>query len=817
MGSNTNPPRPRASARINSAARISPSVAIAQSRLASTTGTPNTSDPYDAGWNTSSLTDGPYTVTMTARDQATNAATVTRSVVVDNTKPSASLDDPGAYGRGTLALTVTASDAGSGLDNSSIVIESSPHASGTWTAIADPANWSPADGDYDLRATVKDNVGNQVTSATRRILVDNTAPVASDNADATWRNTDVTVTLNAVDAESGVASVEYKVDGAASWSTGTSVSIPTSLGDGQHSVVYRATNRAGVTSAPRTATVKIDATAPSAGDPVVAPVATYARGTVDLSSTVSDPDSGVASTSYRIAPTGTPETTPASACPTWGTAVAAHPDTTTVADGSYLLRTIAIDNAGNGRCSAVSSATALTIDNTAPTTSDNAPFATQNHDVTVALSANDNLSGVAATEYRLDSGPWTAGTTVSIPAPADHANDGAHTILYRSTDNAGNAEPVKTAHVTIDTAAPSGSATDPASILSGTVQLTASPTEPDIKTVEWLYRPAGSSGGYTEIGTDTGAPWTMPWITNGVFDGDYDLEVIFTDTTGNQTTQVLSTKTIDNHAPDSAAVTSPSASAVRSGTIALASTAHDATSGIDASRTRFEIKASGDSGFTPVSGITWDSTTKPDGPAQLEVAVWDRAGNGPTYSSPVAFTVDNTNPVVTLAAPDNVGANGALSATGSADIASVSFDYSPHGGNSWTHIATANGPFTAGWTPGALADGLYDVRATATDQGGHRGASTKTVRVDQTAPNGAVSEPGDGDTVGGPAVALKANVNDSGSGVGSVRFQARALPSGTFADVATASRPPFKATWNTTAVPSGSYEDRATAADGAGN
>ena len=57
----------------------------------------------------------------------------------------------------------------------------------------------------------------------------------------------------------------------------------------------------------------------------------------------------------------------------------------------------------------------------------------------------------------MDGGSFQNGTSVVIPAPADHSNDGAHTIEYRSTDNAGNAEPLHTATVRIDTTLPTGS------------------------------------------------------------------------------------------------------------------------------------------------------------------------------------------------------------------------------------------------------------------------------------------------------------------------------------------------------------------------
>ena len=73
--------------------------------------------------------------------------------------------------------------------------------------------------------------------------------------------------------------------------------------------------------------------------------------------------------------------------------------------------------------------------------------------VAVALSATDNAggSGVAKTEYKLDGAGWmayTAGTPVAI------SGDGAHTLLYRSTDVAGNQEGDETLTIKIDATKP---------------------------------------------------------------------------------------------------------------------------------------------------------------------------------------------------------------------------------------------------------------------------------------------------------------------------------------------------------------------------
>ena len=67
----------------------------------------------------------------------------------------------------------------------------------------------------------------------------------------------------------------------------------------------------------------------------------------------------------------------------------------------------------------------------------------------MTLSATDNCSGVASTEYSLDGATWQpyAGSfTIST--------EGATTVSFRSTDRVGNVETIKTLIVMIDKTAP---------------------------------------------------------------------------------------------------------------------------------------------------------------------------------------------------------------------------------------------------------------------------------------------------------------------------------------------------------------------------
>src|SRR5262249_36049428 len=89
---------------------------------------------------------------------------------------------------------------------------------------------------------------------------------------------------------------------------------------------------------------------------------------------------------------------------------------------------------------------------TAPETSNNAQSGWNKGPVTVNLTAKDNLSGVDATQYKLDGGSWQVGTSVTISA------EGVHTLYYASADKAGNVEATKSVQILIDLTKPSISA-----------------------------------------------------------------------------------------------------------------------------------------------------------------------------------------------------------------------------------------------------------------------------------------------------------------------------------------------------------------------
>ncbi|WP_066067177.1 OmpL47-type beta-barrel domain-containing protein [Neobacillus soli] len=69
-------------------------------------------------------------------------------------------------------------------------------------------------------------------------------------------------------------------------------------------------------------------------------------------------------------------------------------------------------------------------------------------DVSVTLTATDDVSGVKSTYYSIDYKEFVEGTTLTI------SKEGIHTVSFYSVDNAGNVEEVKTVDVKIDKEAP---------------------------------------------------------------------------------------------------------------------------------------------------------------------------------------------------------------------------------------------------------------------------------------------------------------------------------------------------------------------------
>ena len=341
-------------------------------------------------------------------------------------------------------MTLGAADDGTGVAGTEYRVDGGDWISGTTVTIPATPDGSN-DGVHVVQYRSTDNFGHVEEIKTSNVKIVTQAPTTTvSGADGAWHDSDVM--LSFASASAGDPVVEYQIDGGA-WVTGSSVTIPATpdgSNDGEHTIRYRSTNALGMVETAKSVTVRIDAGAPtttlSGGD------GAWHDSDVTLGFSGSDAGSGVVKTEYRIDGDAWVEGTSAT--------VPAPADGSN--DGTHMVEYRSTD--ASGHVETAKSAT-VKIDAGDPTTSaSGADDLWHDADVTVTLSGSDAGSGVAKTEYRIDGGAWVEGTLILIAAPADGSNDGAHTVEYRSTDDAGNVETAHSVVVKIVTVAPTTSA-----------------------------------------------------------------------------------------------------------------------------------------------------------------------------------------------------------------------------------------------------------------------------------------------------------------------------------------------------------------------
>ena len=544
-----------------------------------TTACTDSTSPYSCSWDSTTVTDGLYDfralVQNDAGGSATSAAVANRRV--DNQAPTAGITDPGTPLKGTVSVSASGTDGGSGVAN--VKVQRSPAGAGTWTDICTDSSspyscsWDTTavtDGLYDLRSVSTDNAGNSTNSSTvanRR--VDNTAPTA------TMTNPGSPITGNksfdgtSTDGGSGVASLKFQISpvGAGSWSdmcsdttSPYSCSYDTSgVADGQYDFRSVATDNAGNTA---NSTVYsgaiVDNTAPTV---TMTDPGQYLRGTITLDATASDgAGSGVANVKIQRSPAGAGTWTDICTDNSSPYQCASVNTATWGGDGLYDLRAVATDNVAKTTNSTV--VTNRRVDNTAPTAGMTDPGAYL-AGTTVALSATGTDGGSGVANVKIQRSPAGAGTWTDVCTDSSSpygctfdstaVSDGLYDFRAITTDNAGNTTTSSTvANRRVDNTAPTTSLTDPGSPLRLTVTLNATGTDTGgsgVLNVAIQRAPTGTST-WTTICTDATSPYSCSWNTTGVSDGSYDLRAVTTDNAGNVTnSSTVSNRVVDNTAP----------------------------------------------------------------------------------------------------------------------------------------------------------------------------------------------------------------------------------------------------------------------------
>lgn len=370
---------------------------------------------------------------------------------------------------------------------------------------------------------------------------------------------------------------------------------------------------------------------------------------------------------------------------------------TLAVEGSHSVEWFSEDFAGN--VESVSNATLL-VDDTPPATAfsigdpkyvapdtfvtSSTPFALQ------ALDGGATPVGPAATEYRVDGGPWTP-----YSAPFSAGGEGRHAVDYRSTDLLGNVEPIQTLEIVVDDTPPVAtlSIEDPKYLVGGAFVTSATPLSL-----------AATDGGITPVGVSSvefridGASWTAfanPFTLSD--EGAHVVEFRSADLLGNQEPARTVSFVVDDTPP---AVTIDvglpryvsAATYVRSDTpLTLA-----ATDGgpIPAGVASLEYDFGGP--WIPYSGAF--TLAGSDGSKTVEFRATDLLGNAAVGQ--LALVLDNSPPVTTPSHGDGTYPTGTAFAFPARDDGS---------GVARTEIRVDGGAWTTYTTPLVLAEGDHTI------------------------------------------------------------------------------------------------------------
>jgi hypothetical protein len=349
--------------------------------------------------------DGNHTIRHRVNDVAGQASGwVLSSVRIDSVAPAnTSAAAPTAWQTASgISLPLTGTDALSGVDHYEWRVDGGTVHTGSPAVVT-------TDGVQLLETRVLDKAGNDSGWRQETVKIDRTAPTNVTAVPASgWQNTNFSTIVAGTDATSGVAGVEWKVDGG-TVSTTTSVSIATT---GAHTLSTRIRDTAGNWSAWRDDPVGIDK---------VVPTLTVGCGSAEWRSTPATcsvaADGGVSGLALVTGTRGS------------GSPDAVSGGTYVVdADGAWSLSFRAVDGAGNEKLALAQ----VKIDRTAPAAAVSCTPGAGTSWVCTA-SGSDAMSGVAGLTWSVNGSPGVAisnGATFAVQKGV---------VTVSATDRAGNA------------------------------------------------------------------------------------------------------------------------------------------------------------------------------------------------------------------------------------------------------------------------------------------------------------------------------------------------------------------------------------------
>ncbi|MDD2735607.1 MAG: Ig-like domain-containing protein, partial [Desulfuromonadaceae bacterium] len=697
----------------------------------------DTGAPYSYSWDTSSVASGTYTLMVKAFDAAGNVGQSSRTVTVVNDiiAPTVALTSPA--NNSSLSGTVTISSSAS--DNVGVTnVEFYGNGVLLYASNVSPYrfNWDTTrvqDGVYSITAKAYDNAGHSTQSTSVTVLVSNpvpdlTAPTVSTFTLPTTA-TSLTVPVSGLAASDNIGVTGYLITESATapaaTASGWSATAPTSFtfsSAGSKTAYAWAKDAAGNVSAARTATVVIDATAPTVGTFTLPASATSL--TVPVSGLAASDNIGV--TGYLITESATAPTADTSG---WS---ATAPATFTFSSaGSKTAYAWAKDAAGN--VSAARTATVV-IDATAPTVGTfTLPAIATSLTVPVSgLAASDNIgvTGYLITESATAPAASASGWSATAPTSFTFSSAGSKTAYAWAKDAAGNVSAARTATVVIDATAPTvGTFTLPAIATSLTVPVSGLAASDNIGVTGYLITESATAPAASASGWSATAPTSFTFSSAG----SKTAYAWAKDAAGNVSAARTATVVIDATAPTVGTFTLPAiATSLTVPVSGLAASDNIGVTGylITESATAPTADTSGWSATAPATftfssagsktAYAWakDAAGNVSAARTATVVIDATAPTVGTFTLP-AIATSLTVPVSGLAASDNIGVTGYLiTESATAPAASAS---------GWSATAPTSFTFSSA--------GSKTAYAWAKDAAGNVSAArTATVVIDATAP-----------------------------------------------------------------------------------
>ncbi len=679
------------------------------------------------------------TVTITTAAETSNVATQTISGTVTATEAA-------------VGATVTLYDTINGVTTA--IGTATVGAGGAWsTSVTLSGN-----GAHSIVAKDTDAAGNTGSSAPVVLTLDTIAPTVTITTAAETSNVatqtisgtvtaaeaavGATVTLydtvNGVTTEIGTATV----GNGGAWSTSVTLS-----GDGAHSIVAKDTDAAGNTGSSAPVVLTLDTIAPTVTITTAAETSNVATQTISGTVTAAEAAVGATVTLYDTVNGVTTEIGTA----TVGNGGAWSTSVTLSGDGAHSIVAKDTDAAGNTGSSAP---VVLTLDTIAPTVTISSSGGLTNqatHTISGTVTAAEAAVGATVTLYDTVNGVTTEIGTATVGAggawstSVTLSGNGAHSIVAKDTDAAGNTGSSAPVVLTLDTIAPTvtiTTAAETSNVATQTISGTVTAAEAAVGATVTLYDTI--NGVTTEIGTATvgsGGAWSTSVTLSG--NGAHSIVAKDTDAAGNTGSSAPVVLTLDTIAPTVTITTAAETSNVATQTISGTVTAAEAAVGATVTLYDTVNGVTTEIGTATVgNGGAWSTsvTLSGDGAHSIVAKDTDAAGNTGS-SAPVVLTLDTIAPTVTISSSGGLTNQATHTISGTVTAAEAAVGATVTLYDTINGVTTAIGTATVGsggaWSTSVTlsGDGSHSIVAKDTDAAGNTGSSAPVVlTLDTIAP-----------------------------------------------------------------------------------